>query len=275
MTPEDRIRQLDHRTDAILSQFDTTLASTLSHAKLKTVIRLRQSLDVTPGGEVMRTAANLRKVRALPQIFKQAMVEAGYNNLISHFASSFDGGLPTFESILSDLTDDYQIKPVEFSDADLAYFQQVKETTAINLSDAVDRVGQLARQNVMLTVAGNPFEATAVLLAERLHIALGEASTLAATGISTFYRTVADRGYEIVEDALGLKGKRLEYTYYGPPAGDRLIRPFCRRLMQMAAGGRTWTRAQIDGMDNGQLPDCFRTGGGFNCRHQWVVALEH
>lgn len=274
MNIQSQVAKLDHRTDSVLSSFDSGFSAVSSQARLRTLLKLRSMLDLEPGGAIKQTAANVRIIRSLPTMFRQALSASGYDGVVAHFLSSFDGGLSTFEEILNTITDGYQIKPVIFTKADRAYFGAIKEATSINLEDVVDSASQSARRNVMFSVGGQPFDETAVEVAERLSIALGEARTLAATGISTFYRTAADNGYEKIEDALAPRGKVLEYTYYGPPASDIVIRPFCKRLMTMAAAGKTWTRAQIDSMDNGQLPDCFRTGGGFNCRHQWVIALE-
>lgn len=61
--------------------------------------------------------------------------------------------------------------------------------------------------------------------------------------------------------AAGASGARA-YLYTGPIDGR--IRPFCARLV-----GRVLTRAAIDRLDNGQLPNSFLTRGGYNCRHQW------
>jgi hypothetical protein len=268
-----KVAMLDHRTDSVLSSFDSGFSAVSSQARLRTLLKLRSSLDLEPGGAIKQTAANVRIIRSLPTIFRQALSSSGYDGLMAQFLSSFDGGLTTFEQILDDITDGYKIKPVVFTKQDRSYFEAVKEATSINIEDVVDSAANSARRNVMFTVGGQPFDQTAVEVAERLSVSLGEANTLAATGISTFYRTIADNGYKTIEDALA-PNRTLEYVYYGPPSGDPLIRPFCKRLMAQAADGKTWTRAQIDGMDNGQLPDCFRTGGGFNCRHQWVVALE-
>jgi hypothetical protein len=52
------------------------------------------------------------------------------------------------------------------------------------------------------------------------------------------------------------------FIYVGPV--DERLRPFCRGHV-----GKVYTRAQIDALDNGQLPNTFLTGGGWNCRHVW------
>lgn len=53
------------------------------------------------------------------------------------------------------------------------------------------------------------------------------------------------------------------FAYMGP--ADQKTRPFC-----LAHVGRVYTRADIDALDNGQLDNCFLTGGGYNCRHVWM-----
>jgi hypothetical protein len=53
------------------------------------------------------------------------------------------------------------------------------------------------------------------------------------------------------------------FAYLGP--ADTKLRPFCREHV-----GKVFTRDEIHALDNGQLPDCFLTGGGYNCRHMFA-----
>lgn len=59
------------------------------------------------------------------------------------------------------------------------------------------------------------------------------------------------------------------FFYVGPL--DDVTRDFCVEHI-----GRVLSRAQIDDLDNGQLPDPLLTAGGYNCRHIWqrVSALD-
>jgi hypothetical protein len=54
------------------------------------------------------------------------------------------------------------------------------------------------------------------------------------------------------------------FWYLGPV--DLLMRPFCREHV-----GKVYRRATIMQLDNGQLPDPLLTGGGWECRHGWMV----
>ncbi len=57
------------------------------------------------------------------------------------------------------------------------------------------------------------------------------------------------------------------FLYLGPD--DEKTRPFCRQHV-----GKVYTRERIDAMENGQLPNVFLTGGGFNCRHTWIEVAK-
>ena len=120
-------------------------------------------------------------------------------------------------------------------------------------------------------ISTNSFALCALLLAGVAGFALGsspvEADNAAVPAVKPLAFAADMPSRDVVTNAI----PRLDV---GPPASDKLIRPFCKRLMAQAARGRTWSRQQIDRMDNGQMPDVFSTCGGFNCRHQWAVALE-
>lgn len=54
------------------------------------------------------------------------------------------------------------------------------------------------------------------------------------------------------------------YVYLGPD--DMSNRPFCNALEF-----KWLTMAEIQQLDNGQLPDAYLTRGGYNCRHGWYA----
>ncbi len=92
-------------------------------------------------------------------------------------------------------------------------------------------------------------------LSQILDASDGRLRTLYDTSVSIFMRqqevTTADPSPET------------SFLYVGPD--DDVTRPFCREHV-----GHVLTRAEIDDLDNGQLPDVFLTGGGYNCRHSWI-----
>lgn len=272
MDVEGLVEKLDRRTDSIISTFDSGFTKVLQSAQVRVALALRNRLDLDADGDILTTAANLRVIKSLPTIFRQALANEGYEDLVVQFLASFDGGLPVMDEILAKITNDYAVRPVTFTAEDKQYFGEMKTGLAIDFEAGISQVANTARRATMYSLGGTAFDDLAVDLAQRLSISYGQSSTIAATGISTFYRTIADRGYQQIEDSLKHTDKQLEFTYVGP--NDKLTRPFCERLRGLAEDGRTWTRKQIESMDNGQLADVFQTCGGYNCRHQWVVALE-
>lgn len=91
-------------------------------------------------------------------------------------------------------------------------------------------------------------------LADALDIEFAEARTLYDTSTAVFGREI---------EALQAQPDDV-FVYMGPV--DAVMRPFCAEHI-----GRVYTRDAIDALDNGQLPDVFRTGGGYNCRHVWMT----
>ena len=261
-------RALNGRVDSILATFDLQLAALLAKAQIRTSLKMRRLLTVEDDGTIRPTVANIKALRQLPKLFRDSLSAEGYDGLVTGFLASFNGGLPRMEKILGKIAKAYALVPPTFTAADKAFFDALKQNTALNLEAAIDLVSQSARQSTMFSVGGTSYEEMAVQLAGKLHIALGQAESVAVTGISTFYRTIAAQGFQQIEES----GKPLAYTYYGPL--DVLNRPLCRELEEAARSGKTWTKVEIDRMNNGQIPDVFTTCGGYRCRHQWIVALD-
>ncbi len=91
-------------------------------------------------------------------------------------------------------------------------------------------------------------------VADLLDISARHARTVYDTAVSTFSRQVGQ---------LGTSGEADEaFLYVGPD--DEKTRAFCAARVD-----RVYSRAAIDAMDNGQLPNPMLTGGGYNCRHQF------
>ena len=81
--------------------------------------------------------------------------------------------------------------------------------------------------------------------------------------IETLYDTSVSIYGRQVEALTADPGPDVRFRYLGPD--DDVVRPFCRERV-----GKTYPRGEIDQMDNGQIPDVFLTGGGYNCRHSWI-----
>lgn len=263
------LKQHDDHITAILDAFTAHLEVILSRATASTIAKLSSRLSLTKG-EIDRTRANQKILRSLDSLFIEEMDAAGFGSLVNAFIDQFPGQITFFYDIFEQLSSAMKnpLPAVQFSTADTKYFASQGINAADMIRDAVVATAATAKQQALFNVAGVKIGDLAKSLAEKFEISLPRAKSLADTAISTFYRTVADRGYQIAEK--GLPANSILYSYLGPL--DKITRPFCRPLETEARTGKMWDREQVDAMDNGQLPNVFLTGGGWNCRHQWGIA---
>jgi len=252
---------VDERVQSLLDDFEHAFWYVLLQAQLYFLRTLQSQLEVD-GGKIRFTPRNMFILRRLPAVFQEAMNHYGLRQTISDFLSGFDGLTPLFEStLLPALHGKAELSTVDNSELD-----ELKKSIGLAMEDAVTRVAGMAQQRVMFSVGGLTLSDMTEIMVTRFKLLPGEANVIAATGVSTYYRTLADLSFQAIEAG----GYELLYTYRGPH--DKLNRPFCDNLLAERDEGKTWTRKEIDEMDNGQLPDCFRTAGGWACRHQWTVA---
>lgn len=88
---------------------------------------------------------------------------------------------------------------------------------------------------------------------------MARAANLYDTTVSIFGRQV---------ELLKATGEATErFAFMGPV--DAKTRPFCLKHV-----GKVYTRAEIEQLDNGQIPNVMLSGGGFQCRHHWVAVSK-
>ena len=99
-------------------------------------------------------------------------------------------------------------------------------------------------------------------IGERLGVSLAKAATEARTQTAVYARAVASAYASEASVAVG-------YAYAGPE--DGITRPFCE-----ACVGQWFTQALVARLDNGVsgLPHPLDSGGGYNCRHQWLAVPQ-
>lgn len=124
------------------------------------------------------------------------------------------------------------------------------------LADALWRVA------IRGALGATPAETLIAQLSEALDGQRARAATVYDTTISMVQRVSVQAVSASVDLPLTPRDEQL-YAYIGPV--DEIVRPFCREHL-----GRVYTQAEIEALDNGQLPNPFITGGGYNCRHLWA-----
>lgn len=136
---------------------------------------------------------------------------------------------------------------------------QLAALKALHFEDLLLDGDDLARGLSQATVRGifgsrNPDDILADLAAV-LDDTAPHVQTLYDTAVSIFGRQV--------EAIHAGDAPETRFAYFGPI--DEKVRPFCLQHV-----GKVYTRVEIDALDNGQIDNVFLTGGGYNCRHQWM-----
>jgi hypothetical protein len=269
---DDELLTIQQRHDgyitSLLDAFERELHAMLAVAQVRTTAELRNRLSLTDD-KLDRSVKNARVLRSLDKVFLNALDRAGYQRLLNEFVSQFPGQLQFFQETLDVLSAATKngLPKVEFSARDLQVFADQGLSAKDNLRGVMESIAARAKNRILMSVGGLRFADLAESLATYMQRALPEAVGLAETSTATYYRIIADRGYQLIEQ--DLPSMEIRYAYAGP--WDLLTRPFCRHLLEV---GKNYSRAQIDGMDNGQIPNVFISAGGWRCRHQWVIALS-
>lgn len=266
--PSDVIDDLNARIDDLTEVFRDELAAMLEGAKARVFGRLQAALSMK-GGTVKATKANARTLRSVAKMLREELAKSGIVELIQEFGSTFAGQLPMFEEILGLIGAEAGTPlTVDWSTADLDLFASHQLTVESGLETVLESAALAAQRRVMFSTGGLSFGDLVETINVGMRVPVAEAVTLAETAQAGFWRTITDQGFQQIEKDLPPGAVR--YRFEGPK--DKLTRPFCKRMLDKTKD-RGLTRAEIDALDNGQLPNVFMTAGGFRCRHQWTAEI--
>ncbi len=252
----------------MVQAFETHLREIVLRAQAQVLAQLQQKLSITDG-TIDATPANMRVMRNAGPLFMDEMRRQGYDRLVEAFAGEFRGTLPFLQETIQQLGEQVQKEwpDLGFGAKDLNLLAATQANAAVSIEAAVESVAGTAMTRGLFSVAGLRFGELAEMLTEKFETSIGKARTIADTSMSTFYATATDRAFQIIEKDLPEQVQH--YKYSGPD--DKLTRPFCEHLLKL---GKAYTREEIGKMDNGQLPNVMITRGGWNCRHQWILAVD-
>jgi hypothetical protein len=254
--------------DNLVAAFERELRAIVAKARNETVSTVSSRLSIVDG-VVSHTKTNQKVLQSVESIFQRAMKRNGYDVLVKEYVKSFNGQFQFFQDTLDTLGKEIgKDLQVNFGANDKHAFLQQQVSAVQNLDSIVDQTAANAERQAMLSVGGIKLDTLVQALAVKMDDTVGRATTIADTSLSMFYRTIAKRGYDIVQKGLK-KGWVMRFTYAGPD--DALVRPFCEDRLNETNKGRSWTMEEIMAMDNDQLPNAFLTCGGYNCRHQWLL----
>jgi hypothetical protein len=258
-------RAHDRWIDSLTADYDKRITAAISKAQSVTVATLFDRLEVRDG-KIAPTAANRKVLRDLNRIWQRELRRAGFDKATQWFSKQFPGQLTFLNETLEWLNGQLPepLPKVTLPAAAIRDIASAQLAAPEQVASEVEQVGIRARTQALMQVGAVSRAELAATLSDTFGLARQRATAQAETAISTYYRTATDRTFGHIEKETG---RELLYQYSGP--SDKLTRPFCRRLL---AANLLYTRAQIGKMSNGQLPNVMRTGGGWRCRHQWLLA---
>ncbi len=261
---QSKLQDHDRETQQAADDFHTKLERIIRTVERSLLTWLVVSLAVK-NGHVLSNAANLKVINSISDRVSDLMLTAGLNEALFEFNGNLQDQQGFFEQILT--ASGYSEKLL-FTAEEEKFFTAYRESKSQDVITEALAIARRAALHGELSIGGLMEDLTQSV-GEELSTIPGRLRTVASTALSMYYRTVADEGYQKIEAQTPLR-----FVYMGPPANDPKIRPFCEKLMTKVSAGRTWTRAEIDQMDNGQLPNVFVTCGGYACRHQWIMATK-
>lgn len=233
--------------DAAVVAYDAELRRV--YRRLNALLRVALAdFDVDDAGRLTTSVANLARVFALRRQARQALDRAGYDQL-----ALFALGDPLDDLAVSILRSAGSTLGPNLVDT-LAAWKELRLADLLSIADDAAR----AVQRVALdgTLGLRPVDWLRLDVARVLEVTQRQARTMYDTAVSVFARQV--------EQTTSTGEPSELFLYVGPV--DEKARPFCRDWI-----GKVRSREAITALDNGQLPDVFLTGGGYNCRHLWKL----
>ncbi len=263
MSAQKPIKAQDQYIDDLTGALKKDLERLFEQIKIKVAGQMQREIDFGAGP----TPTNRRELRKIANSIGKMAKSMGADQVLAEFAGGFEGTLPYFDQILDTISATLKTPLMrKRSETDLQVLEGVKEASRQSVEASLEVMVAQAKRSMLSRVAALDFEETVSSISQVFGKGIAEAETLAATGLTMYARTNAEQNFKAIEKEF--PGLDLRYRYEGPD--DKLTRRFCDRLLAKSKK-EGLTRAQIDKLSNGQLPNVFISGGGFNCRHQFIL----
>ena len=244
----ERGQQIADTADRLSRAFAIELARVLRDTERALQPILRRALEGARTDQVVgaRGVALRREIRA-------ALLRSGYDGLVEGATSHAVERMA--ETVLSTRIGSGALRMVQPDPRKLQALVDIGRVNLLHVGD--DTAAAIWRSVTSWVFSARPTNDILDDLFEAMDDDVGALHTLFDTQVSMFGRQV-----EAIATA-DLPADQ-PFLYVGP--NDHRNRPFCK-----AHVGLVLTRDRIEALDNGQLPNPFITGGGYNCRHSWLA----
>lgn len=250
MTDDQRLMTQAERFARLTDTLSAEMAKELQAVLVEMDRALVRLVAQAKAGSRTATALAVRAGQLRSEL-RRLLTEAGYDEVVTRMTRK------SLDRAVAELTANTRVGRAvrAFTTVDLTGLEALRMLRLGELLNQGDEVAiSLWRTLVRGLYGQQPVSAIVEDLADALDIEITEARTLYDTSTAVFGREI---------EAMKARADGA-FAYMGPV--DAVMRPFCAQHI-----GRVYTRPEIDALDNGQLPDPFRTGGGYNCRHVWMA----
>jgi hypothetical protein len=255
-------RDQNRALDSDLMAFRRRIVQITQRASDQVLRDLLRDIEVNAAGRIVLTTKTLNAFRNIQKTISDSFRSAGLSTAIDAWGLNYGRQITRFDQVLQSFGVD--LRP---STDSIELFERLAKGSLDLLESEVGLIAQRIKRQTMLQWAVADRESIISAIARSLNLVPDQVTSLADTAISTFYRTISFNSYQKIEQQLGEQ----RFQYAGPR--DLLNRPFCKQIWKQQAEGRTWTLTEIQGLDNGQTGNAFVTCGGYQCRHQWILAV--
>lgn len=246
--PADRGRDIARLIAALTDQFVEELRRVLKATD--------QDLRALIVDEGIARALTAQRVVTLRVQIRKLLTDAGYDGLA--VTSVEEAARAYARSFLDARVRADAAQLLAGAQPKLQAMAQMAQTDLLGLGDELAR--QLWQSVTQATITARP---VSTILAD-----LESATDLGRARIATLFDTLSSMLARATETAGADElPPDQKFVYEGPL--DSKTRDFCANLL-----GQELTRAEIDALDNEQLPNVFLTAGGYNCRHSWIAVAR-
>lgn len=262
---QDFIDQHAARIDAVAANFADQLYDVMDVVRKRVIAKLLSQLSIVEGRAEV-SASNAKIISQIDGIFSDELRSSNYSAVVMAFVATLSSQIEEFGTAYGYFEKDHpQLRglfKLTDEDADVLGQQAGAALQALETksAEAVSALKNLSSRSLGGILVSDLIEVVSDIISD-----VSDVEQMGRDQLTTFFRLVGNLVYANLE-RLGLK---LLYKFVG--VRDSRNRPFCANILD---ADKEYTRAEIDAMDNGQIPGVFENAGGYGCRHWfalWVV----
>jgi len=251
---------IEKLTDNLINQLKKNTNNSIDNLKSYMLNELKR-MELDKGKVDLTSKSNVERLKRLKSMLVTKLSASGYEKGIKEVVKDFDSVIDVYN------------QNTEANVNDIPRLKVLQKTTLKEIGGRSGLVTNKIRNEFDTYLKkGGLFKALLNNIESGLNSYKSAAYTIGNTGVQMASRVVnAD-----IAEQLGIDW----FTYSGNK--DRITRQFCKDILNGINpntkapnfSGRYWHISEIRKLDNGQIANCLDSGGGYNCRHDWLQVSQ-